>query len=86
MPISCHLKEKGMECALNPCPLCGGVAELKESHYLETDGPYSYVHCTNKSCKLHHEMAHFSGDSEARNSEEAVAAWNGRTEVPVEQV
>jgi hypothetical protein len=75
-----------MDCALKLCTLCGGIAELKESHYMETDLPYSYVHCANKNCKLHHETAHFSGDNETRNSEKAIAAWNRQTEVPVEQV
>lgn len=67
-----------MDKELKPCPFCGGVAELKESHYLESELPYSYVHCTNVKCTLNHNTAHFSGDTEASNSEKAVTAWNLR--------
>lgn len=74
-----------MDRALKPCPLCGEVAELKEAHYIETDLPYSYVHCMNRNCRLNHETRHFSGDSKDRNSEEAITAWNNRTDMPVEQ-
>jgi hypothetical protein len=74
-----------MDLALKPCPVCGSTAELKNLHYFESDQPYSYVHCTNKNCALHHNTAHFSGESEARNSEEAVAAWNRQAEVAAEQ-
>lgn len=65
-----------MDKALKSCPLCGSGAELKESHYLESELPYSYVHCTNHECVLNHNTAHFSGGSESKNSENAVAAWN----------
>lgn len=71
-----------MDTALKSCPLCGSEAELKESHYLESELPYSYVHCKNEECTLNHNTAHFSGDSEARNSQKAVAAWNKRENVP----
>jgi Restriction alleviation protein Lar len=81
-----HFEETKMDIALRPCPFCGGTAELKESYYLESELPYSYVHCTNPSCTLHHNTAHFSGDSEAKNSEAAITAWNRRVENPVEQI
>jgi hypothetical protein len=65
---------------LRPCPVCGSVAELKEAYYLESDEPYSYVHCTNRNCVLNHNTPHFTGDTEAKNSENAIAAWNQRVE------
>jgi|GEM_PF-1760609 len=71
-----------MDPALKPCPLCGDAAELKELHYLESELPYSYVHCMNPKCALHHNTAHFGGGSQARNTEEAVAAWNNRENIP----
>ncbi len=71
-----------MDKALKSCPLCGSGAELKEAHYLESELPYSYVHCMNEECTLSHNTAHFSGDSESKNSQNAVAAWNKRQNVP----
>jgi hypothetical protein len=65
-----------MDKALKSCPLCGSEAELKESHYLESELPYSYVHCTNNECVLSQNTAHFSGGNESKNSESAIAAWN----------
>ena len=43
-----------MDKALKSCPFCGSKAELKEAHYLESELPYSYVHCTSESCTLNH--------------------------------
>lgn len=82
--LAMHLisEETGMDHALKPCPFCGGAAELKELHYLESELPYSYVHCTNPKCTLHHNTAHFSGGNHARNTEDAVAAWNNRADLP----
>lgn len=71
-----------MDTALKSCPFCGGNAELKEAHYLESELPYSYVHCTSVECALNHNTAHFSGGSEDRNSRNAIAAWNKRLEIP----
>jgi hypothetical protein len=71
-----------MDKALKSCPFCGSKAELKEAHYLESELPYSYVHCTSESCTLNHNTAHFSGDTEVKNSEKAVSAWNKRLEIP----
>lgn len=65
-----------MDRELKSCPLCDSKAELKESHYLESELPYSYVHCTNDECVLSHNTAHFSGSDEGKNSRNAVAAWN----------
>jgi hypothetical protein len=62
--------------------MCGSTAELKESYYLESERPYSYVHCTNEGCALNQNAAHFSGASKDRNSEKAVDAWNKREEIP----
>jgi hypothetical protein len=68
---------------IKPCPLCGNTAELKESHYLESEKPYSYVHCTNQQCTLHHHNnVHFSGEGEEENSKKAIAAWNERSMMP----
>jgi len=61
---------------LKACPLCGSKAELKESHYLESERPYSYVRCTNDECSLHQNTAHFSGGGAGANSRAAVEAWN----------
>lgn len=71
-----------MDKELKSCPLCGSKAELKEAHYLESERPYSYVHCTDEHCVLSHNTAHFSGPDETRNSENAIAAWNQRLNVP----
>jgi hypothetical protein len=71
-----------MDKALKSCPLCGSEAELKEAHYLESELPYSYVHCTNNECMLNHNTAHFSGGNESKNSEGAIAAWNKRENIP----
>lgn len=72
-----------MDKELKPCPQCGSTAELKEAHYLESESPYSYVHCTNPKCDLHHHnIAHFSSPNEAKNSEEAIAAWNRQADMP----
>ena len=71
-----------MDAELKPCPVCNSEAELKEAHYLESELPYSYVHCTSESCTLNHNTAHFSGNTEAKNSENAVSAWNKRLEIP----
>ena len=49
-----------MDAELKPCPICNSKAELKEAHYLESELPYSYVHCTNEACTLNHNAAHFS--------------------------
>jgi hypothetical protein len=70
-----------MDRELKSCPLCGSKAELKESHYLESELPYSYVHCTKEECVLSHNTAHFSGADERKNSQNAIAAWN-KQEVP----
>lgn len=72
-----------MDASLKPCPICNSEAELKEAHYLESERPYSYVHCTNEGCTLNHNAAHFSRGSEAKNDEDAIAAWNKRQEIPV---
>lgn len=72
-----------MDKALKECPLCGSPAELKKSYYLESELPYSYVHCTHEGCALHHNAPHFSGDTEARNSQKAVESWNKRENIPV---
>jgi hypothetical protein len=69
-----------MDTTLKACPVCGSEAELKNSYYLESERPYSYVHCTNHDCELHPDagkVQHFAGDSEAANSANAIAAWNG---------
>lgn len=71
-----------MDKALKSCPLCGSEAELKESHYLESELPYSYVHCTSAECTLHNNTAHFSGDGEAKNSQRAIESWNMRQNIP----
>ena len=71
-----------MDRELKSCPVCGSQAELKESHYLESERPYSYVSCTSQDCFLNHNAAHFSGNSEEKNSEQAVAAWNQRQHIP----
>ena len=71
-----------MDATLKPCPVCGSQAELKETHYLESERPYSYVHCTNEACTLNHNAAHFSSSSEAKNDQDAIAAWNQRREIP----
>lgn len=71
-----------MDKALKSCPFCGGKAELKEAHYLESERPYSYVHCVNEECALCHHTAHYSGGSEEKNSAEAVSAWNQRLQIP----
>ena len=71
-----------MDATLKPCPVCGSQAELKETHYLESERPYSYVHCTNETCTLNHNAAHFSSSSEAKNDQDAIAAWNQRREIP----
>lgn len=71
-----------MDNALKPCPFCGGKAELKEAHYLESELPYSYVHCANEACTLNQNTMHFSGGGEVRNSQNAIAAWNKRLEIP----
>lgn len=71
-----------MNQSLKPCPNCGSEAELIESYYLESEKPYSYVHCTNPNCSLHQHnlgIEHFSGEDESHNTEHAVAAWNERT-------
>jgi formate dehydrogenase maturation protein FdhE len=74
------LEEGKMDQTLKPCPVCGSPAELKQVHYFETEQPYSYVHCTNRDCNLHQNAAHFSGGTEDKNSENAIAAWNQRLE------
>lgn len=71
-----------MEKALKACPFCGSKAELKQAHYLESELPYSYVHCMSSDCSLHHNTAHFSGQSEQKNAENAVTAWNLREQIP----
>ena len=71
-----------MDRELKSCPMCGSEAELKESYYLESELPYSYVHCTNEGCALNHNTAHFSGGSKVKNSEKAVDAWNKREQIP----
>lgn len=71
-----------MDASLKPCPICNSEAELKEAHYLESERPYSYVHCTNEACTLNHNAAHFSKGSEATNDQDATAAWNKRQQIP----
>jgi hypothetical protein len=71
-----------MDRELKSCPLCGSKAELKESHYLESELPYSYVQCMNDTCALNHNTAHFSGGDVGRNSQNAVASWNKQLAVP----
>jgi hypothetical protein len=71
-----------MDKALKTCPFCGGQAELKECHYLESELPYSYVHCTTEECTLNHNTAHFSSADEGANSRNAIAAWNKREGIP----
>lgn len=71
-----------MDKALKACPFCGAKAELKEAHYLESELPYSYVHCMNEECALCHNHAHHSGASESKNSENAVSSWNQRLQIP----
>lgn len=71
-----------MEKTLKACPFCGGKAELKQAHYLESELPYSYVRCTHEECSMHNNTAHFSGNSEQKNSQNAVTAWNQRQDVP----
>jgi hypothetical protein len=71
-----------MDRELKSCPMCGSKAELKESYYLESEQPYSYVHCLNDGCALNHNAAHFSGSSKTKNSEKAVDAWNKREQIP----
>lgn len=71
-----------MDRELKSCPMCGSKAELKESYYLESERPYSYVHCTNETCSLSQNAAHFSGNSKERNSEKAVESWNKREHIP----
>jgi hypothetical protein len=71
-----------MDRELKSCPLCGSKAELKESHYLESELPYSYVHCINDECALSRNTAHFSGSDENRNSQNAAAAWNKQQKIP----
>lgn len=71
---------------LKPCPVCNGEAELKEAHYLESELPYSYVHCKNESCTLNHNAAHFSASkSESKNDADAISAWNKRQQIPAHQ-
>lgn len=68
-----------MQDNLKPCPLCGSEAELKETYYLESEKPYSYVHCTNRDCELHHhQVPHFSTPDESLNTERAIATWNAQ--------
>ncbi len=70
-----------MQTTLKSCPMCGGEAELKETHYLESEKPYSYVHCINRDCELHHhQVPHFSSSNESLNTEQAVDAWNQQAE------
>lgn len=71
-----------MDQTLKSCPLCSGKAELKEAHYLESELPYSYVHCLNEECVLCHNSAHYSGADELKNSENAISAWNKRLHIP----
>lgn len=71
-----------MDASLKPCPICNSEAELKEAHYLESERPYSYVHCTNESCTLNHNAAHFSRGSETTNDQDAITAWNKRQQIP----
>ena len=71
-----------MDRELKSCPVCGSKAELKESHYLESELPYSYVHCLSAECVLNQNTAHFSGSDEAKNSQNAVEAWNKRQKMP----
>lgn len=69
---------------IKSCPVCGSAAELMESYYLESERPYSYVHCTNQKCNMNHhnlDAMHFSGDNEVENSEKALAAWNERASI-----
>lgn len=70
-----------MDRELKSCPMCDSKPELKESHYLESELPYSYVHCTNEKCALNHNAVHFSGSSKDRNSVKAADAWNKREEI-----
>lgn len=70
-----------MQFTLKPCPLCGSEAELKETYYLESEKPYSYVHCSNRECELHHhQVPHFSSPDESWNTEQAVETWNQQAE------
>lgn len=71
-----------MEKTLKACPCCGSKAELKQAHYLESEKPYSYVHCTNAECVLHNHTPHFSSENEQKNAEDAISAWNRGEQVP----
>jgi rRNA maturation protein Nop10 len=71
-----------MDATLKPCPVCGSQAELKEAHYLESERPYSYVHCTNEAYTLDHKAPHISNSTEAKKDLDAITAWNQRLETP----
>ena len=52
--------------------------------HLESGKPYSYIFCTNSKCIHHnHNIAshHFSGETEAANSAQAIADWNERASI-----
>lgn len=65
---------------LLPCPVCESAAELKQSYFLDTDTPYSYVRCTNPDCRFHSHSPHFWNAPPALNDERAMISWNERYE------
>jgi hypothetical protein len=76
-----------MDRELKPCPMCGSDAELKETFYLESERPYSYVHCTNQQCDMHHHNTeHFSGPNPDKNSQAAAEAWNRLADMPRDRI